>query len=155
MMSGLIPKARGKMLSMLNLEKMRKGQVLAIEQIIIFGLGVILIIFVFTMSFNFILRVQGEIEDTVGTAVLNYVDSAAHTLTDKDAEIIELWLDIPTMISSTTYTIEGKGNYLVVRYPNRDVDKHTDLNYVGEALSNNAKLVLYRTSDSPGLIFIR
>jgi hypothetical protein len=138
-----------------GLNNARKGQVLAIEQIIIFGLGVVLVIFVFTMSFNFVLRVQGEIEEIVGTALLNYVDSAAHTLVDKDAEVMELWIDIPTTVASTTYMIEGKGNYLVVRYPNRDIDKRTDLNYVGEALSNNAKLVLYITSGLPDKVFIR
>lgn len=135
--------------------KRRRGQIVAVEQVIIFGLGVLLILFIIGVAFNFVENVQREIERSVGDALLNYLDAVAHNLGDKNAEIVKVRVDIPQTIASHPYLIQGKPGYLVVVYPSWSVDKRTDITYDGESLSTAGKAVIYITSKVPDAVFIK
>ncbi len=133
----------------------RKGQIVAVEQVVIFGLGVVLVIFTITAYLNFIVKIQKGVEESVGIALLKYIDSAAHTLDDSQAEFMTIRLNIPQSVTSGSYIIEGGTKRLVFNHPSGSVDIPSDLRYMGESLSTDGKLSVYISSRIPGTVLIK
>ncbi len=136
------------------MKRKKKGQVIAVEQSILFVIGFTFLLFVFIIISTFYTSFQKNASEAGSELVLNYVASALMIPYSINTTKSVMIIQIPKMIAGKPYILKGDGNVLVLDLGTVNYIKYIPISVEGSVSSLSGKIVIIKYS-SRKEVFIR
>ena len=130
--------------SMISKRKRKKGQVIAVEQSILFAIGFTFLLFVFLIISTFYSSFQSSASKSGSNLILNYVASALMIPYSINATKSVMIIKIPKLIAGKPYIIKGNGNLLILDLGTANYIKRMPIYVEGSVSSLSGKIVIVK-----------